>query len=234
MRAAFAFLTPLGPARAPSPAAVSWFPLVGAALGGVLGVVWWACGQVLPSMVAGAVVVAADLALTGMLHFDGLVDAADGLLPHLSRQRRLDVMRSPEAGAFGVAAGATALLVRWAALASLRPAPLLLAGLWCLSRAGMGVVMRVVPYARAGSGLADAFGGQASLVPIGSGVAAAVAILWLWRAPAGPTAAAGAALAGGAVVLLAWRRVGGFTGDVLGAAAVVAETAGLVVASARW
>jgi adenosylcobinamide-GDP ribazoletransferase len=59
---------------------------------------------------------------------------------------------------------------------------------------------------------------------------AVLAVGW----PAG--VAAGGALAAGfaAAVALAWRRLGGFTGDVLGAAGVVAETAGLLAAAARW
>jgi adenosylcobinamide-GDP ribazoletransferase len=48
-------------------------------------------------------------------------------------------------------------------------------------------------------------------------------------------AVAAAGLAGfGAVLTLAWRRLGGYTGDVLGAAGIVAETVGLLVAAARW
>ena len=65
--------------------------------------------------------VVADLGLTGLLHFDGLIDSADGLLPPLTQARRLEVMADPHAGAFGVAAAAAVLLVRWASLATLRP-----------------------------------------------------------------------------------------------------------------
>ena len=75
-----------------------------------------------PPAVAGGLAVAADLALTGMLHLDGLADSADGLLPPLPRDRRLAVMRSPDVGAFGVAAVVSAIGLRWAALAALDPA----------------------------------------------------------------------------------------------------------------
>jgi adenosylcobinamide-GDP ribazoletransferase len=55
-----------------------------------------------------------------------------------------------------------------------------------------------------------------------------------WRPAAGAAAGAAALVAAGAVVVLARRRLGGYTGDVLGACGVVAETAGLIVAAARW
>jgi adenosylcobinamide-GDP ribazoletransferase len=178
--------------------------------------------------------VAADLGLTGMLHLDGVVDSADGLLPPLDRERRLEVMSAPDAGAFGVGAAAVLLILRWAALSAIRPGVLLLAGLWCLSRTLMVVVARTQPYARGSGGLADAFRGPFSWPVAVVGCAVAVALTAGWRLVAGPAAAAAAAAAGMAVVLLARRRIGGYTGDVLGAGAFVAETAGLVVAAARW
>src|SRR5581483_4842945 len=89
LRQAVAFLTPLGGPATPTPAALAWFPVVGATLGLALGGVWWAVGQRLGPLAAAALVVSADLVLTGALHFDGLLDSADGLLPHLPAGRRL-------------------------------------------------------------------------------------------------------------------------------------------------
>ena len=103
----------------------------------MLGLLWWAAARAWPPLVAAALVVVADLALTGMLHFDGLVDSADGLLPHLERERRLEVMREPTVGAFGLGVGAAALVLRWAALAVLAPSILLLVGVWAASRSAM-------------------------------------------------------------------------------------------------
>src|SRR4051812_23899870 len=138
-RRAVGFLTPLGGPAPPAPDALAWFPVVGAALGLTLGVVWWAADHLWPAALAAAIVVAADLALTGMLHLDGVVDAADGLLPHLTRADRLRVMAQPDTGAFGVSAAVAVLLLRWASLAALEPSPLLLAALWCLSRSTMAL-----------------------------------------------------------------------------------------------
>ena len=232
MREALSFLTPFGGARTPSPSALGWFPAAGLVIGAALGSVWWAAGRIWPPAVAGAVVVVADLALTGMLHFDGLIDSADGLLPHLPRDRRLAVMAAPDVGAFGIAIAVAVLLLRWSSFASMQPSVLLIAGLWCVSRTAMATVAMVVPYARAEGGLATAFLGvrrpgaaRVWLLPAGGAVIGA----WL----AGPLPVLSAIVGAGVVVAFAYRRIGGFTGDVLGAAGVVAETIGLLVAAAR-
>lgn len=245
MREALGFLTSLGGPRRPTPEALVWFGPVGALLGLALGGLWWGAAQLWPSPVAAGVVVAADLAMTGLLHLDGLVDAADGLLPHLGTERRLAVMREPDAGAFGVAVAVVMLLIRWSTLASLRPAPLLLAALWCLSRAAMAVTVTRLPYARMESGIVSAFRSVAS----GPGTTRRAASAWVlfvamlggsaalaaaWSLPAGPVAVLAGTIAFGAVVWLALRRIGGFTGDVLGAAGIFAESIGLLVAAARW
>lgn len=248
MRRALAFLTPLGGARAPSAAALAWFPVVGAVLGLALGAVWWAAATVWPGGVAAAVVVAADLGLTGFLHLDGLVDAADGLLPPLDRQRRLDVMADPRAGAFGVGAAVAVLLVRWSAFAALRPHALLVAALWCASRTAMAVVARSLPYARP-SGLATAFladepegrgvggrrglRGRDALVAL-AGLGGSVVLGAVGQGVGGVAGVAGVAVGAGAVAAFAHGRLGGFTGDVLGAAGLVGETAGMLVAAVRW
>jgi adenosylcobinamide-GDP ribazoletransferase len=98
----------------------------------------------------------------------------------------------------------------------------------------MAVVIRVVPYAREGGGLATAFLGRAGLAAIMVGAAAALGLAAWWRPVAGPAAVVAGVVAGIGVVAVAKRRLGGFTGDVLGAAGVIAETVGLIVASAKW
>ena len=239
MRRALSFLTPLGGSVAPSPAALAWFPVVGAGLGLALGGLWWGAVEIWPPLVAAALVVVADLALTGMLHFDGLVDSADGLLPPLERSRRLEVMADPRAGSFGVGTGAAVLALRWSALAVMRPHPLLLAGLWCASRTAMATAAATVRYARP-EGLATAFipdagdGRGRARVVAAAGLGGALLLAAAGRGEAGGAAVAGVVAGAGAVVALAHRRLGGFTGDVLGAAGMVGETAGLLVAAARW
>src|SRR5262245_12725103 len=100
---ALGFLTVVGRSRTPTSRALAWFGPAGALIGATLGMLWWGTTNAWPAAVAAAIVVAADLGITGMLHLDGLADAADGLLPHLERDRRLAVMATPDIGAFGIA-----------------------------------------------------------------------------------------------------------------------------------
>ena len=238
MREALGFLTPLGGARRPTPAALLWFGPVGALIGLALGGLWWGAAHVWPRPLAAAVVVVADLAVTGMLHLDA--------------GRRLAVMAESDVGAFGVGAVVAVLLVRWSALAALAPSPLLVAGLWCASRTAMAVAASEVAYARPSGGLASAFRGEEPAAFRGEGPAAsrhgavvrravlavalcgAAALGAAWSLPAGLVAVPVGLVAFGAVVALARRRIGGFTGDVLGAAGMVAESVGLLAAAARW
>lgn len=227
MMAALAFLTPLGGARTPSAATPVWFPVVGALVGAGVGGAWWGAFELWESIaVAAAIAVVVDLALTGMLHVDGLADSADGLLPHLpSSQRRLEVMSAPDVGAFGVAVVVGALLLRFAALASTEPDVVPVLAVWAVARAVAALVLATGTYARA-EGLASAFGGGATAPVWIVGAATAVAATVL----AGPAAVA-CAIGAYAVVLLGHARLGGYTGDVLGAAIVVGETTGLLVAA---
>lgn len=225
MRAALAFLTPIGGARNPSPRALPWFPVVGAAIGAGVGATWWAAFEIWTPGIAAALAVVANLALTGMLHVDGLGDSADGLLPHLSPERRLEVMRQPDIGAYGVAAIGSVLLLQFAALASRSPDVVVVALLWATTRAAAAVVLATRTYARP-TGLADAFRG-ASPAAIAVPVIAALAL-----AATEPVVAVSTVLAFVLVVGFAERRIGGYTGDVLGAAIVVAETVGLLAVAA--
>lgn len=232
MRRAVAFLTPLGGAATPDGRTLTWFPVVGALLGAGVGGVWWGAGGLWSPALAAVLAVVADLALTGMLHFDGVIDASDGLLPHLDRDRRLAVMADPDVGAFGATVAAATLVMRVAALASMTPSVVLVAALWCASRTVMAVAAVTLPYARPGGLASDFLGGpRAPLLAIGTALALALGAAVGSR---GLAAVLAVAVGGGAVLALARRRLGGFTGDVLGAAGVVGETAGLVVAAARW
>jgi adenosylcobinamide-GDP ribazoletransferase len=258
MRKALAFLTPFGKSAVPSPASLAWFPVVGCAVGLGVGAVWWLAAKAWSAPAAAAVAVAADVALTGYLHLDGLADSADGLLPPLERERRLQAMADPAIGAFGVVSVLVVLLSRFGAFASARPAPLVVAALWCASRSVMAVTIRTVPYARDG-GLASAFiengprqapddassfshrrshggggiGRDGTLVAVFS-LALVLSLAWVGRGVHGVVAAVCGVVGAVAVVIFARRRIGGFTGDVLGAAGVAGETVGLLVLAARW
>jgi len=250
MRKALSFLTPFGGASVPSPAALGWFPVVGALIGLAVGTLWWVAGRWWPPLAAGAIALVADMALTGLLHIDGLADTADGLLPPLPRDRRLQVMADPSVGAFGITTVVAVLALRFAAFGSATPAPLAVAGLWCASRAAMAAVTGIVPYVRPG-GLATAFLQDrtetdtdtelsATTPPkrpiytaIVVGCSLSAGLVTAAKGLHGVAALGAELVAFACVVLLARRRIGGFTGDVLGAAAVVGETVGLLALAAR-
>jgi adenosylcobinamide-GDP ribazoletransferase len=214
--------------------AAPWFPLVGLGIGALLAGVAWAASWLFPPAVTAVLVVALWAALTGALHLDGLADCGDGLLPPVSRERRLEIMRDPRVGAFGVTVLVLVLLLKAAALASLAvtwPA-LLLAPLWAR---WLLLVAARRPSARPG-GMGASLGpvldarrlALAALLPIvltgGVGV-------WHWPV----IAAAGAAgLAALGVLWLAQRRLGGVTGDVFGAVVEVSEAVFVCVACVRW
>ena len=238
VRRALAFLTILGGAAAPTPAAVAWFPVVGALIGAAVGGVWWAADQLWAPAVAAALAVTADVVLTGALHFDGLVDTADGLLPPMDRARRLEVMADPRAGAFGVVAAAIVVLLRWSALATMEPSVPVVVALWASSRMAMAVALPTLDYARTG-GTAEAFRGAQVAGRAGGVGIVVVGLATAATAATGDVVGLNVAVVAGlvaatAVLLLARRRLGGYTGDVLGAAGLLAETAGLLVAAARW
>src|SRR5262249_14831359 len=123
MGRAVSFLTPFRGPAGPAPAPLAWSPAVGALIGLAVGGIWWAAWRGWAPPAAAAIAVIADAALTGLLHLDGLADAADGLLPPLSRARRLEVMADPRLGALGAAGlGRRPPPPLWAP-PSLRPSP---------------------------------------------------------------------------------------------------------------
>lgn len=234
MLRALGFLTVAGRASTPDGRTLRWFPLAGALIGLVVGGAWWAADRAFDPLLAAALVVAVDLVVTGLLHVDGLADSADGLVAPMERERRLEVMRDPTTGAFGVAVVAVVLLLRTAALGSRAVDVGLVVAIWAASRSVMAIVASTRPYARSG-GLASSFLGDRIAPWTGAlGVVAAGALAAWTDGRAGAAAVFGVVVGAGLVAALAHHRLGGFTGDVLGAAGVIGETTALVVAAARW
>jgi adenosylcobinamide-GDP ribazoletransferase len=238
---ATAFLTRIPVAapgrRAGRLAAAAWaFPLVGAGIGAVAGFAFL-LAQILGlgDWPAALSAVLAGIALTGALHEDGLGDTADGLFGGHDRDHALAVMRDSRLGTFGVLAIVLSVLLRTAALARIGDighAGLVLIAAHAASRAALPVAMRVMAPARA-----DGLGVEAGR-PSASAAIAAVTIGVLFSlAGLGPTrgaialgAASAATLAAG---MLAQRRIGGYTGDILGAFQQIGEIVMLMTAAAR-
>jgi adenosylcobinamide-GDP ribazoletransferase len=232
-KAALQFLTRLPvPGKVPwqtgaLAAAAPWFPLVGALVGALAAAAFALASWLgLPALLAALLAVTMQILATGALHEDGLADLADGLGGGRDAGERLAIMRDPRLGSCGVLALLLVTLARILALAALAAPGLVAAALIAAgsaSRAALPALMAALPPARA-DGLAA---GAGRPHPLRAAAAGAIAVLaaFLLLPPGLATqglAAASAALLG--VVLLARRRLGGYTGDVLGAAQQLAET----------
>ncbi len=206
------------------------FPAVGILLGAAQAAALWGLTVRLPAPLAAILAVALAAALTGALHLDGLADTADGFGGGRDREHVLAIMRDHAVGAFGATALVLVLAVKAAALV-----PLVSAGAWrwvvlapVLARWVPVALSRALPYARAGEGLGRS-------VTDGAGTFELVgATLLAGGAAVGLAGARGViALAAVAVFTLGHglacrRRIGGVTGDALGAAVEIAEALGLV------
>lgn len=233
IRHAFAMLTrlPVGsPGKGQRLADAAWsFPLVGigvAVLQALAG--WIALWFGLPPMVAAGVALLIGLLATGALHEDGLADTADGM-GAWDKAQRLEIMRDSSIGSFGTLALIFAFGLRWTALASLFAAgwvlgPLLIAA--SASRAAMGAVMTALPPAREEGLGHDAGRPDGTIAVAGLAIAALVALL-LGKGAFAPVLIAAAAAATG-VAMLAKSRLGGQTGDILGATQLCCEIAVLL------
>jgi adenosylcobinamide-GDP ribazoletransferase len=94
----------------------AYFPLVGLIIGGVLFILNWLLGFILPAPVVNALLIVALVILTGALHLDGLADTCDGIAGHKPVEERWRVMRDSRTGAFGVVSIVLILLVKYIAL----------------------------------------------------------------------------------------------------------------------
>jgi adenosylcobinamide-GDP ribazoletransferase len=209
------------------------YPLVGAAVGALAGAVVDVLAGPLPAWAAATTGVGLAAALTGGMHLDALADTADAL-GGTTRERRLEIMRDHSLGSFGAVALVLVLLLEISLLAELGARDLALvsfAAAGALSRWSALPIALALPYARDnGQGRSLATGISVAAVLLGLAVAGGIAAIALGS---GAAATLGAA-AGVALVLgLFYRRwLGGVTGDALGAATAIAQTACLVAAYA--
>lgn len=232
--AAVRFLTrvPLpGPATTADdlPPAVAWYPLVGAAVGAAIGGAYLGLAQGFPAPVAAVLAVAAGLLLTGGFHEDGATDAGDGLGGGWTRERVLEIMKDSRIGAYGAMALWCLLSLRAASLVALGalavPAMLLA---MCWGRWSASFLTRLPAI---GSGLAKEVSGAvpgwapwlASAIALGC--TALACHLGIDRAPWAACAALLAAVLWAAYLM---RRLGGQSGDLLGAGNQLVEASVLL------
>jgi adenosylcobinamide-GDP ribazoletransferase len=221
------------PSRPAAGAAMIWAPVIGLLLGtaaaGVLYVFqrFWHAGP----LVGATLAIVALAVLTRGLHLDGLADLADGLGSGKPAAQALDIMRRSDIGPFGVAALMLTLLIQVTALTQAdalgRGVPSVIAAAVTGRLALTWACRAGVPPAR-GEGLGALVAGTVHpAVPVLLTVAALAALApfnWIFA-----VAVAAGLAASAAVTMLAVRRLGGITGDVLGAAAEIATAVCLLV-----
>ncbi len=237
---AFGFLTrlPVPAADGSLAGAIRWFPLVGAVVGAIVGATLIGAAALVDAPLAGAVAVTAGIVVTGALHEDGLGDTADGFGGGWTVADRLEIMADPRQGTYGVAAIGSLLLIRAAALGGLASdgwvAVVVIAAVHLQARNLAGLALAAARPARPG-GLADVArtGVRSGRLVAAGWTVVAIGMLVLGGGPLAAVAVVGTgAIAAGAVIAVAYRAIGGVTGDVLGAVEQVAEATGLVAAVA--
>jgi adenosylcobinamide-GDP ribazoletransferase len=206
----------------------AYFPLIGWLTGGAAALAWWGAMQVWPPAVASGLSLAATLLLTGAFHEDGFADLCDGFGSGAPRERVLEIMRDSRIGAFGAIGLALMLTLKWQSVAALpaQPAwlvPALVFAAHAVSRGASGTLMTTLAYV-SGQGkakpLATTLRGwrlALSLVFALAPFALLPPRFW-WTLPA-------VAAARGVMAWLCKRRIGGYTGDCLGATQQVCEAA---------
>ncbi|MHB1349136.1 MAG: adenosylcobinamide-GDP ribazoletransferase [Desulfobulbaceae bacterium] len=237
LAAAFRFLTILplpgsfGCAGDDLRGALPWFPLVGLVLGGFAAAAAWLLWQFLPVPVAAVMLTFLLISFSGAMHLDGLADSADGFFSARRREEMLVIMRDSRIGVMGVTALVLVLLLKVTGLAVLSRGEVVGAALLAPLAGRCALVLMVVllPYARPEGGLATTTYMErpawavapAFLLPLLTGFTVL-----------GLAGIAGSAAATLAVLLFAWycyRKIGGATGDTLGAACELAETVVVLV-----
>ena len=209
-------------------AATRYHPLVGALVGGFSGVVFWLAHLAFPVSLAIVLATAASLLATGAFHEDGFADTCDGLGGGHTRERALEIMRDSRLGTYGAAGLGLMLAAKVLALAATPPEaiPWLLLAAHTASRSSAVLAIATSTYVR-DSGLAkpvaDTVTPDSLALALATGAAAVVALL-ASATPAAILAGLGGLAAGHLVMRRAYeRKLGGYTGDCLGAVQQTSE-----------
>lgn len=210
--------------------AVWSFPLVGLAIAlpaCLIGICAMSMGLA-PAAAAGLVLVM-QILLSGAMHEDGLADCADGFWGGYDPTRRLEIMKDSQIGSYGVLALLLGIGLRWQALTLLLGQDQIwgLLAVAMLSRAAMPALMRGLPNARQ-SGLSQSVG-RPRWLSVGIGALLALLLALPLIGAKALALGLGMAVTTLGIGLLARRKIGGQTGDVLGACQQIGEIAGLLV-----
>jgi adenosylcobinamide-GDP ribazoletransferase len=240
-KTAIAFLTrlPLPHPQGATPTvfvrAQRMFPVVGALIGAAVGLLCLGLRYVgVPDLAAAALALGAGAILTGALHEDGLADVADGFGGGRDPAAKLEIMRDSRLGTYGALILLVSFVAKLSALAALpdgHVVPSLIAA-HALARGVLPLMSMKLPYARKDGLAANAGRPDVATATAAAAFAFVIALLSLSFTNA-LCAALMAGLSGAGMAWLAQRHIGGQTGDVLGAAEQIGETAILVLLAAR-
>ena len=211
------------------------FPFVGAIIGLLVGMVWWLANLFFPGLSAAGIAIGFGILLTGALHEDGLSDCADGLGGGQTRERALEIMRDSRIGAYGAAALVMTIGLRWTALAALDRifglAALVIAHM--ASRSAIVIALATATYAR-DNGLASSVAAGVNKQVLVLLLAGCAVVSFLIDGFAGIIAALSAFVGAWLFLIKLKSRLGGYTGDGLGAMQQIAEITVLLVLAGFW
>lgn len=207
--------------------AMFWFPWVGAILGLVYLGAWTGFNALLPAPASAALLVCLTVLLTGGLHLDGLADTFDGLGGGQNPEERLRIMKDSRVGAFGVMSLVLVLLAKFALFMAAGQkgvqADFLLFPI--VSRWGMVYLAYLSRYARPEGGLGEAMTNKITRrTAVGATLSTLVLVLLIFRFK-GLVVLVGAEVVVWLLVRFFNRKLGGITGDVLGAVNELVEVA---------
>jgi len=213
---------------------VPYFPVVGLLIGLAVAMLDSVLTHVFPPFLSSMLVVIALIAVSGGLHLDGLADTADGFFSSRPREKMLEIMRDSRTGPMGVAAIVCLIGLKTAAIASIAPdlrwgAILLMP---VAGRCAPAVLLALLPYARPEGGLATVFQESRSALNALWAVGMLACVGWVVAGQMGLFATV-VSLAGMlAFAAYSHARIGGLTGDTLGAACEIVEVLPALVAAA--
>ncbi|WP_417808997.1 adenosylcobinamide-GDP ribazoletransferase [Thioclava sp.] len=224
----------------PKIGSAAWaFPLAGLMVGAITAAVLVGLVALgLSAALAAGGALGVQIMLTGALHEDGLADFTDGIWGGQDHARRLEIMRDSRIGTYGALALILSVGLRWQALAvlALHPAIATLAiiVIAMTSRACVTVALTALPSART-DGMGHSASGTSTLsafIAMALGGVSALVLALTTGSPASQLLVPAQALVLFALSRLSLRRLGGQTGDVLGAAQQLTEITGFLVLSA--
>ena len=202
-----------------------FFPVVGLLIGMIIAAFDYVIGLILPPLPASVMTAIVMTAISGGLHMDGLADTADGFFSARPRERVLEIMRDSRTGVMGVLAVAFVIVLKVSLLISIFPPfrPGIIALMPLAGRCSFVVMMTALPYVRREGGLATAFGAKKSWLNVLWASAFLLAAGWLVGRWMGITAGFSALLVAALFSVYCFRKIGGYTGDTLGAGCELTE-----------